>query len=775
MKKTILSLAYCSMIAVFLHGCGEKTIEADYAVVPLPQAISKSDAEPFALKKSTAIVYPKGNDTQKQTAEFLSEFIKINTGLDLKVTDEEKTDNVIILKADYQAEKPESYNLVVDKNKITINGSDEAGTFYGVQTLRKSIPANAENHTVILPAVDIKDYPRFKYRGMHLDVARHMFPVEFIKKYIDILALHNINHFHWHISDDQGWRIEIKKHPKLTEIGSKRAQTVIGKNSGKYDGKPYGGYYTQEEAKEVVAYAQKRFITVIPEIDLPGHMLAVLTVYPNLGCTGGPYKVAETWGIFDDVLCAGNDDIFPLLNDVFAELIEIFPSEYIHVGGDECPKVRWEKCPKCQAKIKQLGLKKDAHHTAEQKLQSYVIKRVEEFISSKGRKIIGWDEILEGGIAPNSTILSWQGLEGGIEAARQHHDVIMAPTSYAYLDYYQTKDTGGEPFGIGGYVPVEKVYSFEPMPAELTPDQQKYIIGLQANCWTEYMPNSNHVEYMVLPRMAALSEVQWLEPEKKDYMAFLPRLANLTKLYTKLDYNFATHIFDLMVNIEPDQAKKLIKVKLSTFDNAPVYYTLDGTEPTENSLKYEDGIEITTNAQLKAVAVRETGKSRIYNKQFNVNKATFKDITLINAPVPKFLYGGAATLVDGMTGSDVFTSGEWLGFGQDFVAVVDLGESTEVSKVTTGTFIDVHNWIFGATEYIVEISSDNKSFKKVYDQKYAPLTSEQTKEMKYISGSFPTEKGRYVKITAKSLKSLPDWSSGKGRPASIFVDEILIE
>ena len=320
-----------------------------------------------------------------------------------------------------------------------------------------------------------------------------------------MLALHNINRFHWHLSEDQGWRIEIKSRPELTEIGSKRAETVIGHNSGKYDGKPYGGFFTQEEAKEIVAYAAERHITVIPEIDMPGHMQAALAAYPNLGCTGGPYEVWKIWGVSEDVLCAGNDETLKFIEDVLGEIIQIFPSEYIHVGGDECPKVRWAKCPKCQARIKALGLKSDKNHTAEERLQSFIINHAEKFLNGHGRQIIGWDEILEGGLAPNATVMSWRGVAGGIEAAKQKHDVIMTPNTYLYFDYYQTKDIANEPEAIGGYVPVETVYNYEPMPADLTPEEQKYIIGVQANLWTEYIPTYSQVEYMELPRMAAIS------------------------------------------------------------------------------------------------------------------------------------------------------------------------------------------------------------------------------------------------------------------------------
>ncbi|MDL2214823.1 glycoside hydrolase family 20 protein [Dysgonomonas sp. OttesenSCG-928-M03] len=760
-------------------GCANKAVvEADYSVIPLPQTIMKSEGAPFTLTGSTKIVYEKDNSTQKQTAEFLAEYIKLNTGLDLKVTDEVVAENVIILQSGNNGEKAESYNLTVNDKQIVINGSDDAGIFYGVQTLRKSIPAFSEKNTVTFSPVQITDYPRFAYRGSHLDVGRHFFSVEFIKKYIDLLALHNINRFHWHLTEDQGWRIEIKKYPELTKIGSQRAQTVIGRNTGEFDGKPYGGFYTQDEIKDIVAYAQKQFITIIPEIDLPGHMLAALTTYPNLGCTGGPYKVAEQWGVFDDVLCAGNDSIYTFLDDVFAEVIELFPSEYIHVGGDESPKARWKECPKCQARIKELGLKSDAEHSKEDRLQSYVISRVEKFLNSKGRQIIGWDEILEGGLAPNATVMSWRGIEGGIAAAKQHHNAIMTPTSYLYFDYYQTEDVDNEPFlGIGGYVPVEKVYNYEPVPAELTDDEKKYIIGVQANLWTEYITEPKFVEYMLLPRMGALSEIQWTMPEKKNYEAFLPRLGKLMNLYKELGYNYATHIYDIAAKVTNDTQKNIITITLSTYDNAPVYYTLDGSDPTDSSNKYSQPIEIKETTNLKAIAIRGNEKSRLYSASFKFNKATLKNVMLEHQPHRAYTFDGAITLVDGKRGRDSYGNGEWLGFSTtDFIATVDMKESTDISKVIIGTYLNAASWIFGATEYTVSISDDNKTFKQVFNEKY-PVLDEKSPGGATLDllAEFPAEKARYVKIVAKRTNPIPAWHDGKGHPAFIFVDEIIIE
>lgn len=535
----------CAFLALSVCASGaQKVATVGYEVVPLPRSIEKHEkAKPFVFTSKTKIACEKGNARQERTARFLAEYLLQMTGREPALTGDLNARNAIVLKTGYQSETPEAYRLSVGKDRIIIEGAGEAGVFYGVQTLRKSIPVDGAKNKILFPAVEITDAPRFAYRGMHLDVARHTFPVGFIKKYIDLLALHNINRFHWHLTDDQGWRIEIKKYPELTRIGSFRDCTVIGKNTKNYDETRYGGFFTQDEIREVVAYARERFIEIIPEIDLPGHMLGALAAYPGLGCTGGPYKVSPRWGVFEDVLCAGNDEVYTFLENVLEEVTALFPYEYIHIGGDECPKTRWKACLKCQAKIKELGIEADDKHSAENQLQSYVMQRVGNFLESRGKRIIGWDEILEGGVVNDAIVMSWRGMKGGIEAARQHHDVIMTPNSYAYFDYYQTKDTQDEPLGIGGFVPVEKVYSFEPVPDELAADEKKYIIGVQANLWTEYVLTTAHAEYMVLPRMGALAEVQWTAPELKNYDAFLPRLTAMTKLYDLLGYNYAKHIF----------------------------------------------------------------------------------------------------------------------------------------------------------------------------------------------------------------------------------------
>lgn len=543
MRKIILQFILLFGVGSLFASNTSKVQNVNYQIIPLPNEISLQSSNGFTIDSKTVVVFPADNDKMRNNAEFLTQYIEQNSGLNLKLATNSSAKKQINLKTGLVSENSEAYSIVVNDKSIIITGASEAAVFYGVQTLRKAIPVSIAKK-INMPAVIINDKPRFAYRGMMLDVARHYCTVDSVKRYIDILALHNINTFHWHLTEDQGWRIEIKRHPDLTEIGSKRTETVIGKNTGKYDGKPYGGFYTQEEAREIVAYAADRYINVIPEIDMPGHMMGALAAYPELGCTGGPYEVWRQWGISNEVLCVGNDKTLEFIKDVLTELMEIFPSKYIHVGGDECPKLNWKNCLKCQARIKELGLKTDDYHSAEERLQSYFMNLAESVINKNGRRMIGWDEILEGGIAPNATVMSWRGIDGGIEAAFLGHDVIMTPNTHLYFDYYQTKEFDKVPLAIGGFLPLENVYSFEPMPIALTTEQKKHIIGVQANLWTEYISTFHYAEYMLMPRIAALCETQWMKPEQKNYESFLKRMEPLIEIYKSNNYNYAKHAFE---------------------------------------------------------------------------------------------------------------------------------------------------------------------------------------------------------------------------------------
>ena len=536
MNKKLLSRLAPGLFAVVLFtACRPAaTVKGNLDVIPQPQEIVLArDTTPFIIDRSTTIVYPATNEKMHRTADFLATFIKEMTGTEVRVSDKEKSSNAIILAVDSTMGHPEGYKLQITPEKVLLTGGSEAGVFYGIQTL----PILKDGKVAAaLPAGTVTDFPRFRYRGFMIDVGRHFFPVSYLKQMIDLMALHNINYFHWHLTEDQGWRIEIKKYPKLTEIGSKRDSTIIDWETKKFDGKPHSGFYTQDEAREIVRYAADRFITVVPEIDLPGHTTAALASYPELGCTGGPYKVLCSFGVFPDVLCAGNDQTLQFTKDVLDEIMDIFPSEYIHIGGDECPKSRWEKCPKCQAKIKELGIKALPKHSKENQLQTYFMSELEKEINAHGRRMLGWDEVLEGGLTPNSTIMSWRGIQGGIEAARQHHDVIMTPIQRLYFSNPRINK-------MTGFEWMNRVYNFEPVPAELTDAEKKFVIGTQGCIWTEWTADSTKMEWQILPRMAALSEIQWTLPEHKNFERFMERLPEMLKIYSSLDYGYREDVF----------------------------------------------------------------------------------------------------------------------------------------------------------------------------------------------------------------------------------------
>lgn len=551
MKKIFLLLS-------FITACNMLAQKADYNIVPMPRSVNLQAENTLTITADDvmALSFTKGDDEANQAmernAQFLRTYLAEETGLDIDIKPNDKKARIQLRllqgKEQLKAETPsptDIYRITVDKRGIELAGNTPEGVFRAVQALRKMMaPATGMSHDeqyklvaregMKFPYVTILDAPRFAYRGQHLDCARHFFSVEFTKRYIDMLAMHGINQFHWHLTDDQGWRFEVQSMPELARKACRREQTVIGHNCGIYDATPYGEgcYYTQEQMKDIVKYAAERYVNIIPEIDLPGHMVAALHVYPELGCTGGPYQVWPIWGVADDVLCVGNPKTLEFLKQVLSELCDVFPSRYIHIGGDESPRVRWQHCAKCQAKMKELGLKREAE------LQTYVNKELETFLAQRGRSIIGWDETLEGGLSPNAIVMSWRGYEGGIAAAKMKHPVIMTPTSHCYIDYYQLKNHDAQPLAIGGYLPLSKVYSMEPMPEGLTKEEQQYIWGPQCNLWTEYVLSPEHVEYMTLPRLAAMSEVQWLLPEAKNFTEFTERLKRLQQMYRHLGYKY---------------------------------------------------------------------------------------------------------------------------------------------------------------------------------------------------------------------------------------------
>lgn len=552
MKKLSIFLFIAMVIAGTLSSNAQR---AEYDVIPLPKEVKVDSANVFVLKNGMGVSFDASNEEVYRNVLFFRQWVEETTGVTLKLAPGDKKAAVRMsldypkakgeVESDLTEQQKEAYMIKVDKKGIAIIARQPIGLFRAAQTLRKSFPIVKNADKVELPYAEIFDEPRFEYRGVLLDCGRHYFTVEFIKKFLDVMALHGSNQFHWHLTEDQGWRFEVKAYPSLAQKGSVRAETVIGPgNSGIYNGTPYGGYYTQEECREVVRYAAERYINVVPEIDLPGHMQSALHVFPHLGCTGGPYPVRTYWGVSREVLCGGNPETLTFLKTVLGELCDVFPSKYIHIGGDECPKHRWQKCPTCQAKIKELGLKNDGKHTPENQLQSYINREVESFMKERGRAIIGWDEILEGGLSGESIIMSWRGTKGGIAAARQGHRVIMSPNVFSYIDHPQLKDLGKQPRTTDSYiVSASKVYSFEPLiPDSLTKEQQRLILGPQVNLWTEHVAYPQHAFYQLLPRLGASSEVQWCNPDQKNFDYFKKRLPRLKKLYDLLGVNYCKQL-----------------------------------------------------------------------------------------------------------------------------------------------------------------------------------------------------------------------------------------
>ena len=708
MKKPIL---FFSLALLLISACAKQLPQANYDVIPQPKEVKINEEKPFVLQESTKIYYEK--DLQRE-AQFLSEYVDDIMGYKLETMPfNGETDGILLKLVSTDFVQAEAYEINITPKQVIVKGSDAAGVFHGIQTLRKSLPVSQPPTTNCqLPAATIRDWPSFSYRAMHLDPCRHFMDLDSVKIYIDMLALHNMNQFHFHLSEDQGWRIEIKKYPELTKVGAYRNGTVIGRNGRLYDSIRYGGFYTQEQLRDLIQYAAERHVNIIPEIDLPGHMQAALASYPWLGCTGGPYEVWKRWGVSDDVLCAGNEATMLFVEDVLNEVMDIFPSPYIHIGGDECPKVRWEKCPKCQQKIKELGIKGDGRFSKEDYLQSYVMNRMAKVVEARGRRVIGWDEILEGNVSESAIIMSWRGTEGGIEAARKGHDVIMTPASHLYFDYYQSEDPATEPSCVGGYLPVSRVYDFRPLPKELNEEQQKHIIGVQANIWTEYITSFKHVEYMAMPRMDALTEIQWNnpDPESRDFDAFVERCRSMAQLYDLYHYNYAKQIF------------------------SPQVYT-DTVVP---------------------------------------NFATHKPIYLREEPNEKYASKGAVILNDGEMGRIAYTSGRWLGFwGQPLDAVIDLEQPSTINNVRFRSLVNKGAWIYNPSHASVLVSDDGEKFREVA-QLDIPITTWMDKDGNFTYElKFEPVTARYVEVIVKD-HMLPEDHDGYGYPAWIFVDEIEI-
>ena len=763
---------------IALCSCGSH--DPQIAIVPYPNHLETGRGTYRVTDRPVTCDSRTDERTQRAVVGFAARLATVTGGTNPVTVADEMPASGIRFVTD-ESLPAEGYELNVDGEGIEVRASQFPGFLYALQSLGQLLPAAvygtepAPDAAWEVPCVKIADAPRFAYRGMHLDVARHFFSVDEVKRYIDVMAIHKLNTLHWHLTDDQGWRIEIKRYPELTAVGSIRKATVVRKEWGTYDGTPYGGFYTQDEIRDVVKYAADRGVTVIPEIDLPGHMLAALTAYPELGCTGGPYEVWGRWGVADDVLCPGREKTFEFLEGVLTEVMELFPSEYIHIGGDECPKVRWEKCPRCQAKIRQLGLKDDGEHTAEHYLQSYVTDRIGKFLAQHGRRIIGWDEILEGRAPSDAVVMSWRGSEGGIAAAKLGHDVIMTPNSHFYFDYYQSLDTDAEPFGIGGYIPMEQVYSYDPAFPELTPEQQKHILGVQANLWTEYVLSDEHLEYMLLPRLAALSEVQWCLPETKDWNRFIGSF-RMDKIYSQLGYEFAKHIFGVTASYAVDPEKGGVVMTLTTQGGAPIRYTLDGSDPTASSPLYKAPVTIGESCTFKAAALREGMQTPVYARKFDFNKATGRRIALNAAPTLKYTYGGASLLVDGYRGGPVYSNGAWIGFlNEPLDVTIDMQGAKPYSAVTVESLVEKGEWVFPPSSVGVYLSDDGREFTEAALMSVPQETAGSPDGVKPFKVLFPETSARYLRVVARTVDPIPAWHGAAGQKAHMFVDEIIVE
>ena len=744
-------------------------------IIPQPVSLSEKDGH-FIIDANTAVIFNAKEKDLQNAVDYFNAFIKNISGYSLPLNVKKNKSIVIEIKKT-ESIGDEGYLLNVSPNFIKITANKKEGIVYGMQSLFQTLPQIRTNAALEIPCMEITDYPRFKYRGMHLDVCRHFFSPEMVKEYINLMAAYKFNTFHWHLTDDQGWRLEIKKYPKLTSVGAWRADRrglPWSESEPTKPGEPtnYGGYYTQEQVREIVAYAQQRNITIIPEIEMPGHSAAAIAAYPYLSCTQQP-QLTITGGVYPKEIqsnyCPVNDSVFIFLENVLTEVMQLFPSKYIHIGGDEVDKTSWKNDPGCQALIKKLGLKN------EDELQSYFIEKIEKFVISKNRKIIGWDEILEGGLAPEATVMSWRGESGGIQAAKMHHDVVMTPGTPLYFDQYQA-GPAGEPVAIGGFNTLKMVYDYNPVPKELDAGEAKYILGAQANVWTEFIAANEHLEYMVLPRMLALSEVLWSPKENKNYEDFYSRLRNQFKVFDEKGYRYSAGNFT--VGIKPVSQNGKLSVTLSSeIPGAAIYYTTDESDPDAGSNKYSKPIPIDSSLTLKAVVV-ENGKVmgiKPAEQQFVMHKAIGRNVTYRNPVSSYYLADGPNSSTDGVRGTSAVNK-YWHGFhAKDLIATIDLGEETPVQKITIGCLQHYRDWIFLPQSVTYEISNDGKNFTNIGTVQNTVSPDEKSSIIKDFTLRFPAQKARYIRVTAKNLSICPKGHPGEGQPAWLFADEIVVQ
>jgi hexosaminidase len=731
-------------------------------IIPLPQKATIQSGS-FQLNANTTLSFDLQQEQVAYTAQYLRKWIEGQCGYS-PALGKKSGNNSIVLELSSEIRGQEAYRLKVGSSGITIQAWQPAGLFYGVQSLIQLFPVE-KTSTPSIPAVEIVDEPTFAYRGLHLDVGRHFFPVDFVKSYIDILARYKLNRFHWHLTEDQGWRIEIKKYPRLQEIAAFRDETLIGHYNDqpqRYDGKRYGGFYTQAEVREIVAYARERFVTIIPEIEMPGHAQAAIAAYPELGCTGKQLKVSGLWGVSDNVF-SPNEATFTFLENVLKEVMELFPSTYIHIGGDECPKDQWKTNAVAQALIKKENLK-DEHG-----LQSYFIRRIEKFLNQHGRQIIGWDEILEGGLAPNATVMSWRGEEGGIEAAKAGHPVIMTPTTYCYLDYYQSQHPD-EPLAIGGNLPLEKVYGYHPIPAVLNAEQQKLILGVQGNQWTEYISTPAKAQYMTYPRMQAIAEIAWTPRELKNFDSFVQRLIPHMARWKSEGISFGNHLFDVKTTVLAGDGSGLTLRAENPAKKGEISYQFNGQALADRGNELKISKSGTYTAQ---TLVNGKTEGRAASVDIKTHLASGKKISLSKMPSPSYPGSGVGSPINGVMGSsERYGDAEWLGYnGDDFEALIDLGSVQAFKKMSFRFFHGPGQWIYAPKTVQVSWSNDGKSFSK-------PLSANvvvPNGKIANTSLALPKGKGRYVKVLVPSYGVIPAGQAGAGSQAWLFVDELVLE
>jgi hexosaminidase len=744
---------------------------ARYPVIPRPYKLLPFSGD-FHLDAKTVIVTGKKEKFLRAEAELFRQKVAALYGIRLEFSQTSREDNVIFLSADSSGIPDEGYQLFINRNEISLYGG-KAGIFYGLQTLLQLIHADAagmpgdqerpKSQLATIPSCSIIDQPNFAWRGMHLDVARHFFPKENVKDYLRWMAMYKLNTFHWHLTDDQGWRIEIKKYPKLTQTGAWRNGTLIGHYTDspvRYDSIRYGGFYTQDDIREIVRFADSLHITIVPEIEMPGHALAILAAYPELGCTAGPFEVAKTWGVFDDVLCP-KPETFAFLENVLTEVAALFPGRYIHIGGDECPKTRWRQSEFCQNLMKEKKLKD------ENELQAWFTRQIVAMLQQKGKQAIGWDEILEGGLADGAAVMSWRGEEGGIAAAQAGHYVVMSPGGYCYFDHYQSSNPG-EPLAIGGYLPLKKVYSYNPVPGALAADKRKYILGLQANLWTEYMGDWAKVQYMLFPRICALAEAGWSFTPENNYAFFRNRLLVHLDLLDRIKINYARTIFEVTGRISPTSHDAPGFILETEDPSLTIKYALDDEDDFTHSYDYP--VIINKPMRLYAASFRNGKQAgRTVSWEFTYSLSTAKPISLRKAPSSSYNSGGAFNLVDGQKGTYPWKGSDWLGWSGDTLdATIDLGKDTLISQVEVTVLNDPSSWIWFPSTYSFWTSEDGIHFVQAQRSTLVP----EMESGKEIHFAMPVTHARYVRIVIPAREKIPAGNPGEGNPAWLFVSEI---